>query len=218
MATRNAVGGRPTRAEAAALDDRIRTAAVATFVERGFAGTSMEEVARRAMVSKPTLYARYPDKQVLFATVIPWALLDRRHDDGEPDGAEDLDAPPPTGADDVLATALTRLATAFLERARDPELVGLLRVMIAESGHFPALAMTTEHLELSPRVRAVTTLLDRHADDGRITDPGAAAEQFVATFAIAPFFFAVVDLDGAVTRDEARLRRDVERFLDGARA
>ena len=65
---------RPTRAEAAELDGRLRKAAVETFLEHGFHGTTMDAVARAAGITRRTLYARYPDKGALFAEVIPWAL------------------------------------------------------------------------------------------------------------------------------------------------
>jgi AcrR family transcriptional regulator len=53
--------GRPTRAAAKKLDERLRQAAVDTFLQYGFDGTTMEEVARAASISKKTLYARYAD-------------------------------------------------------------------------------------------------------------------------------------------------------------
>jgi AcrR family transcriptional regulator len=45
-------------------------AALALFVEKGFAATRAEEVAQRAGVSKGTLYLYYPSKEELFKAVI----------------------------------------------------------------------------------------------------------------------------------------------------
>ena len=87
MATRR---GRPTQAEAKQLDLAVREAAVATFVEMGYAGASMEAIARAAGITKRSLYARYPDKRAVFADVIPWALA-RYTDDGSIDEVDDDD-------------------------------------------------------------------------------------------------------------------------------
>jgi TetR/AcrR family transcriptional regulator, mexJK operon transcriptional repressor len=50
--------------------DVIVAAARALFFERGFGATSIEEVARRAGVSKVTVYNRFSDKQTLFVECI----------------------------------------------------------------------------------------------------------------------------------------------------
>ena len=64
MATTTAVQptrrGRPTSAETAEVDERVREAAIELFLEHGFDGTSMAAVARAARITKRTLYARYP--------------------------------------------------------------------------------------------------------------------------------------------------------------
>ena len=45
-------------------------AALALFVEHGFAATRMEEIASRAGVSKGTLYLYYPSKEELLKALI----------------------------------------------------------------------------------------------------------------------------------------------------
>jgi hypothetical protein len=52
--------GRPTRAEAKKLDLAVREAAVATFLELGYAGASMEAIAKAAGVTRRPLYRRSP--------------------------------------------------------------------------------------------------------------------------------------------------------------
>ena len=51
-------------------DRRILEAARSTFLEKGVRGASMEAIAKRAGVAKPTLYAYYPDKQAVFLAVV----------------------------------------------------------------------------------------------------------------------------------------------------
>jgi AcrR family transcriptional regulator len=45
-------------------------AAIDLFVERGYAATRLEDVARRAGVSKGTLYLYYENKEELFKAVV----------------------------------------------------------------------------------------------------------------------------------------------------
>src|SRR5688572_32334637 len=52
-------------------------AALALFVEKGFAATRAEEVAQRAGVSKGTLYLYYPSKEELLKAVIREQLSSR---------------------------------------------------------------------------------------------------------------------------------------------
>src|SRR3954462_3227974 len=47
------------------IDAAIRAAAAALLAEVGYANLTMEAVAARAKVSKPTLYLRYPSRAVL---------------------------------------------------------------------------------------------------------------------------------------------------------
>ena len=52
------------------LERRVLTAAVEEYAERGWAGLTMDGVARRAGVGKSTLYLRWPDKDTLIASAI----------------------------------------------------------------------------------------------------------------------------------------------------
>jgi TetR/AcrR family transcriptional regulator, mexJK operon transcriptional repressor len=52
-------GGRPTREEAKARAVRLLDVETRLFMERGFDGTSIDELAEAAGVSKPTVYVRY---------------------------------------------------------------------------------------------------------------------------------------------------------------
>jgi AcrR family transcriptional regulator len=53
-----------------ALDKAIMTAALDSFIEHGIAGMSIEQVAKRAGVGKPTVYRRWSSKEQLVADAI----------------------------------------------------------------------------------------------------------------------------------------------------
>jgi len=50
--------------------EAVLEAAVAEFAAHGFAGTSTEEVAKRAGISQPYLFRLFPTKKALFLTLI----------------------------------------------------------------------------------------------------------------------------------------------------
>src|SRR6202167_2392165 len=62
--------GRPPREHAGRGEERILDAAGRVFLERGFQGASVDEIADAASAGKPTIYARFPSKKALFAAVI----------------------------------------------------------------------------------------------------------------------------------------------------
>ena len=62
--------GRPPRALAGEVEERILDAARKVFLERGLEGASIDEIADVAHAGKPTIYARFPGKEALFAAVM----------------------------------------------------------------------------------------------------------------------------------------------------
>jgi AcrR family transcriptional regulator len=121
-------GGRPSRAAALELRDRILEVAAELFLTEGYGSTSIEAVAGRAGISKRTFYHRFDDKAALFAAVVHRIIAQIR--------------PPPEvplleGA--TLQDILTRLAGLILQAALSPRAIALHRLVIAESVRFPNL-------------------------------------------------------------------------------
>src|SRR5690606_9153447 len=73
----------PGRPRDTAKDDSILTATVEVLAESGYAGLSIEAVAQRAGVSRPTIYRRYQNKADLVIDVIShFAASDASRFDG----------------------------------------------------------------------------------------------------------------------------------------
>src|SRR5437016_2683401 len=125
----------------------ITDAATALFLRSGYLGTSMEEVAALAGVSKQTIYTHFADKERLFTELIlsTTDLVDEflRHATAVLDGSEDLEAD------------LRQLARRYLAFVMRPELLQLRRLVIGEAGRFPQLART--YYERAPE-RTLATL------------------------------------------------------------
>lgn len=203
VATRS---GRPTQAEAKKLNQAVRKAAVATFLEFGYDGTSMDAIARTAGITRRSLYARYADKRAVFADVIPWALT--RYVDNE--STDDIDG-------DDLEAALTALGRIAIKRAVDPDNVRLKRVALNESARFPEFAVTADSMMWAGRQRALTELLRRHQAEGaiKVDDVELAAEHFLAMVEAVPGRLADFGIYRSEAQQERHLRQAVALFLRG---
>lgn len=103
---------------------------MATFVERGFATTRLEDIARRAGVSKGTLYLYYCNKEALFQAAV------RENITPVIDAAEQRVADHHGTALELLEQLYRRWAAAL----GDPVLGGLCKLVISEAGNFPDTA------------------------------------------------------------------------------
>jgi TetR/AcrR family transcriptional regulator, mexJK operon transcriptional repressor len=117
--------GRPTAAELERRKERVMQVATELFVERGFAATSLVDIARGAGVATRTLYQHFGDKEVIFREVI---------------FARDAEAalqPPKVEPGDTLYSALLNASNYAYEITYRERSIGLMRLMIAESNRFP---------------------------------------------------------------------------------
>ncbi len=202
--------GRPTRAQTATLDLAIRKAAVATFLEFGYPGATVDAIARAAGTTKRSVYARYADKRAIFIDVIPWALS--RYADS------DRDEMPGDDEDEDLETALLRIGRVALARAVDPEHVGLMRIAMNEAARFSEFDVAMHSMMWSGRQRAVVRLLRRHQERGhvRVDDIQIAAEHFLAMVELVPGRLADFGFFRTEKDSERHLRQAVSLFMRGA--
>jgi TetR/AcrR family transcriptional repressor of mexJK operon len=114
--------GRPTAAERRAREAQILATALDVFLHSGFGNSTIEELASAAKVTKRTVYAYFGDKSGLFAAMVRDLAAD-----------VSLDAATDHGT-------LEGLAARIVYRVHSDELVGLHRLVIAESSRFPELA------------------------------------------------------------------------------
>ncbi|WP_428151177.1 TetR/AcrR family transcriptional regulator [Brevundimonas sp.] len=144
--------------------EAILEAATALFAEKGVS-TSMEEIARRAGVSKQTLYNRYASK-----VDIGRALAERRSDL--------ITAPLRSGADPE--TVLTALAAAMLEKVFGTSAGDSLRGVALMAPQAPDLAEAVYHAGPGESLRRLALWLADQDRAGvlRVPDPDLAAEMF----------------------------------------
>ena len=103
--------------------DAIILAARALFLERGFAGTSMECLAAAANGSKATLYSHFADKSTLYRAIIEGKVTDYRLADFSEHLCGDM------------ARDLEYIAMSMQNLIFDDEAVSMLRMVISEARH-----------------------------------------------------------------------------------
>lgn len=151
---------------------QILDGAEAIFLESGYEGASMSQIACRAGVSKGTLYNHFENKADLFGAVI-----------------EDLSRGKlaPAICQSYLTTmsceaAFTQLAERFITVLLEPGPLRLYRIIVAEAPHFPDLADTFWRHGFGRTLNTVTQWVEHWIEKGAIAtdDPLFAAEQFMA--------------------------------------
>jgi AcrR family transcriptional regulator len=108
----------------------LTAAALELFVEKGFAATRLDDVAKRAGVSKGTLYLYFDSKEELFKAVVREGIVPKL---GE---AEQLIHTFSGSSADLLREIMRRW---WLELGAT-KLAGITKLMMAEAGNFPELA------------------------------------------------------------------------------
>jgi AcrR family transcriptional regulator len=124
---RKSARGRPPASEVVTRAENLLDVATEVFLDKGFKGASMSDIARRAGASKQTLYARYPSKAALFA-----ALVERK-------ASRLFNALEPLGEGLGLRETLVHCGSELLELIVSDDARGVHRVVIAECLEFPEL-------------------------------------------------------------------------------
>ncbi len=140
----NVRSGRPPKENAGEVEERIFAAARKVFLERGFEGASVEEIAETARSGKPTIYCRFPNKQALFAATLAHYVAARH---------ARLKSHTPAGT--TIEERLADVGVLLLHEALTNEWVGLVRLAVAEARRFPDLGSSIVRMT---RERAVETL------------------------------------------------------------
>ena len=144
----------------------IVEAALRLFADRGFAATKLEDVAAAAGIGKGTIYLYFPTKEDLFRAVVRQAVLPNL------EATAVLLRDPDLSAADILRA----IAERFL-RLLDTDLTAIPKLVIADSGNFPAIAKFYAEEVLLKAMAMIRCILARGIERGE---------------------FRPIDLDGAL--------------------
>ncbi|HXO06973.1 MAG TPA: TetR/AcrR family transcriptional regulator [Solirubrobacteraceae bacterium] len=150
----------------------ILDAATERFLRNGYLGTSMDEIAADATVSKQTVYKHFADKQRLFREIV--AMTVDEISDPNYEAVVALQDSGDVGAD------LRALAREQLARVMQPRLLQLRRLVIGESGRFPELGQLFYERGPGRTISALAAVFERLARRGALVldDPLLAAAHF----------------------------------------
>jgi AcrR family transcriptional regulator len=182
-------------------------AALDVFFERGFAATRMEDVARRAGLSKGTLYLYFESKEQLFEALI-----------------EELATPRLQQLESLSTNAASLSEALELIAAFAPQMIGsskmpkLMKILIGESHVFPHIVRRYRTEKIDRVLGSVSSLLDNAAARGEIPPLNAAltARLVVAPIIYSALWEAVFGNDDDPTVDLKELFGMHTRFLSRA--
>jgi AcrR family transcriptional regulator len=126
-------------------------AALTLFVEKGFAATRSEEVARAAGVSKGTLYLYFPSKEELLKAVIQH-FLGTAIEAGIQEAA---------AADGPTAQVMEQLLVGWWTRIYEGPASGVFKLVITEVRNFPEIGQFWVERVVAPGHAIVSGLLRR---------------------------------------------------------
>jgi AcrR family transcriptional regulator len=159
--------GRPTADELERRKLRVMEVATDMFVTRGYAATTLLDIAKKAGVATRTLYQHFGDKEDIFREVI---------------FARDtaiINAPELEEGED-LVTSLRRAARYAYDVALRTRSIELMRLMIAESARFPDLMSKVATTIFTRFTGNLAALFEQLAERGLIPkgDHAQSAELF----------------------------------------
>ena len=162
-----------------ARPDEIMLAALEVFSNRGFALTKLEDVARKAGVTKGTIYLYFHNKEALFKALVRETIV------------------PVIAKGETIAQAhrgsarelFVQLIREYWRLVGETALSGIPRLMIAEARNFPELARFYYEEVVTRGHRLMAGVLERGVTAGEFRPVNVA----VATkLAMAPLMHAVV--------------------------
>ena len=153
----------------------ILDAALAEFARNGFSGASMQGIATRAGVSKPTLYQYFGQKQALLV-----AVLDA--------GKSELLAPFENAHGRPMVAVLWEFAWTYAAFVLRPDMLSLARLIIGEAGRLPDLARDYQRAGPLKALAGIAAYLETQEQAGAVTfqDAELAAQNLWALILSAP--------------------------------
>lgn len=201
-------GGRPTKAEAQLVEDRILAVAADLFAKDGYAATSVERVASMCGAGKDTIYRRYPSKRALFD-----AVLERSRSRIVVRLSEIEVSKPDHGS----LSQLRDLTRCLLDINLDPELVAFKRIALSEmlvsdgsrAGPGPDAIMNLLHL------RVTQAQEDRYLLAG---DPNFLTDHLINSIIVGPTTLAMFGFKplSSVQERQSYFDKAWKLFLGGA--
>ena len=183
---------RPQELLAAALDQ---------FVERGYAATRLEDVARRAGVSKGTLYLYFTNKEELFKAVVR-ENISGRFTEWRAE-LETFEGSTP----ELLAYCMN----SWWERVGLTRASGLTKLMMSEAKNFPDIAAFYQQEVIMPGHNLIRAVLQRGMDRGEFRPMDL---DYAVYLVVAPMIFLILSRHTAGICISSDTNLDPKKYID----
>ena len=193
----------------------ILSTATELFLRNGFRGTSMDELASQAGVSKQTVYKQFTDKERLFREIIEGVTANAQAVISALTAA--FGDTPATTCDELEARLCT-VARVYLDAVLSTQVLSLRRLIIAETEQFPDLARRYYEQAPAGGIDVIRDSLEPYADAGllAVRDLRVAAAHF-AYLVLAPAQDRALFIPSELPSDNERelfVVTAVQAFLD----
>jgi TetR/AcrR family transcriptional regulator, mexJK operon transcriptional repressor len=195
----------PVVSRSARKRQAILYAARELFLQKGYAGASMDEVAAVAEVSKVTIYKHFSDKHTLFVAVVTDAI-----DEAKASSQSLVDQ---LGNSTDIELDLRDFARRHVELVTQPHLVQMRRMIIAEAHRFPDLARAWHRIGPERGHATLGRQIDHLVARGQLQVPDSLLAAQLLNYLILS-----VPLNEAMFtgRDKPYSRRYLNRYADEA--
>src|SRR5262245_224977 len=177
----------------------ILDAALALFVEKGFAATRLDDVARRAGLSKAAIYLYFEDKTALFQGVVRQAVAANL---GTVEAMLNAHRGP-------IAPLLPRILEFMAGRIEETPLPAVAKLVISESRAFPAIGRFYLKEVIGRGVPLLEGLIRRGIAQGefRQVDPAMTVRSIIGPMLLAGIWRTVFEPIGSEKLDVRALAR-----------
>ncbi len=177
----------------------ILEAALALFVEKGFASTRLDDVAARAGLSKAAIYLYFEDKTALFQGVVQQAI------GGNLLTVEEL----ARAHQGPVATLIPAILDFMASRVEDTPMASIAKVVIAESRAFPEIGQFYLKEVIGRGIPIFEELIARGVESGefRKVDPMLTVRSLIGPMLLSIIWKTVFEPIGAERLDARALAR-----------
>lgn len=183
--------------------EAIVQGAIGLFLERGFGAVSMDDLAEAGGVARRTLYNRFTSKEEIFREMLLRVAGQLEHV-----------FPPGVETQGEVEDVLRLIARMVLELHKQPEYLGFLRMVVADSRQFPWIANAFTAVT-DPQMERFARYLHHLTNIGVLgcRNPILAAHQFMGILNECSLWSSMLGRDGVPVPAEDLIDETVQMFL-----
>lgn len=191
------------RRRAEARPDEVLDAALDLFIASGFSATRVEDIARRAGISKGAVYLYFNSKEAILTALVRRSIVPVAEDAASLSALEHADP----------AETIRLMVETIAGRMADGRIFAIPRIILAEAGNFPELVQMYRREVIERGIGALEALIRRGIEQGqfRAVNPRHAVRSIIGPLIAHLLLWRVFGFD-----DESDVNIDsfVESHLD----